>query len=79
MYWVYRNFRVCVMWASMVPGFFQNWLENLWFIWPLDVHLSMYVNLYCVILNSWFLCSLLMYVCRFRMAHVCVHAGIPLS
>jgi hypothetical protein len=45
MYCVYRNFRVCVIWAFVVPGFFQNWLESLWFIWSFDVHLSMYVNL----------------------------------
>ena len=29
--------------------------------------------------NSWFLCSLLTYVCRFRMAPVCVPVGTPLS
>jgi hypothetical protein len=46
------------------PGVFQNWLKSLWLIWSLDVHLSMYVNLDWAHLNSWFLCSLLMYVCR---------------
>ena len=78
-YWVYPNFRVCVIWAFVVMGFFHHWLESLWFIWSLDVHLSMYINLDCVILSSWFLCSLLMYVCMFRMALVCVPVGTPLS
>ena len=68
-----------MIWASVVLRFFQNWLESLWFIWSLNVHLSMYVNLDCASLYSWFLCSLLMYVCRFRIAPVWVHVGTPLS
>ena len=79
MYWAYRNCRVCVIWVFVVPGFFQNWLESLWLIWLLDAHLSMYVNLDWAHLNPWFLCSLLMYVCRFRMAPVWVLVGTPLS
>ena len=63
----------------MVLGFFQNWLESLWWIWSLDVHLSMCVNLNCAHLSSWFLCSLSMYVCRFRMAPMWVLVGTPLS
>ena len=39
----------------------------------------MNVILDCINLNSWFLCSLLMYVCRFRMAPVWVPVGTPLS
>ena len=45
MYWAYQNFGACVIWAYVVPRFFQNWLESLWLIWSLDVQLSMYVNL----------------------------------
>ena len=67
------------MWASVVLGFFQNWLKSLWLIWSLDVHLSMYVNLDWASLSSWFLCSLLMYVCRLHLAPVRVHVGTPLS
>ena len=63
----------------MVPGFFLNWLESLWLIWSLDVHLSMYVNLDWAHLNSWFLCSLLMYVRRLCMAPMWVPVGTPLS
>ena len=59
--------------------FFQNWLESLWFIWSLDVHFSLHVNLDYAILNFWFLCSLLMCVCRFRMAPVCVPVETLLS
>ena len=79
MYWAYRNFRVCIILVFVVPGFFQNWLESLWLIWLLDVHLSIYVNLDWASLSSWFLCSSLMYVCRFRMAPVCVPVGTPFS
>ena len=79
MYWAYRSFRVCVIWASIIPRFFHNWLESLGVIWSLDVHLSMYENLDWAHFNYWFLCSLLTYVCRFRMALMCVPVGIPLS
>ena len=78
-YCAYQNFRVCVIWASTVPGFFKIWLESLWFIWSLDVHLSMYVNLDCASLNSWFLCTLLMYVCRFRIAPVWMPMWNPIE
>jgi hypothetical protein len=78
-YWAYWNFRVCVIWAYVVPGFFRKWLQTLWLLWLLDVHLSTYVILKWAQLDSWFLCSLLMYVCRFRMAPVWVPIGAPLS
>jgi hypothetical protein len=39
----------------------------------------MYVNLDWASLSSWFLCSLLMYVCRFRIAPVWVLVGTLLS
>ena len=38
-YWAYRSFKVCVIWVYVVLGYFQNWLESLWLIWSLDVHL----------------------------------------
>jgi hypothetical protein len=38
MYWAYRSFKVYVIWASVVLGVFQNWLENLWLTWSLNVH-----------------------------------------
>ena len=31
-YWAYRNFKLCVIWASIILGLFQNWLESLWLI-----------------------------------------------
>ena len=68
-----------MIWVSMVSRFFQNWLESLWSIWSLDVHLSMYVNLDRASLSSWFMCSLLMYGCRLRIAPVWVLVGTPLS
>ena len=39
MYWAYRTFKVCVIWAFVVMRSFRNWLESLWLIWSLDVHL----------------------------------------
>jgi hypothetical protein len=39
----------------------------------------MYVNLNWTHLSSWLLCSLLMYVCRFRIAPVWVPIGTSLS
>ena len=69
----------CVIWASVIPRFFQNWLESLWLIWSLDVHLSIFVDLDRVNIDSLFLWLLLMYVCRLCVAHVCVSIGIPLS
>ena len=79
MYWAYRSFRVCVIWASVIPGSFHNWFESLGLIWSLDVHLSMYGNLDWAHFSSRFLCSLLTYVCRFRMAPICVPVGTPFS
>ena len=67
-----------MIWAFVVPEFFPNWLESLWLICSLDVHLSMYVNLNWAGLSSWFLCSLLMYVCRLRIAPVWEPVGTPL-
>ena len=61
------------------PRVFQNWLESLWLIWSLDVHLFMYTNLHWASLNSWFLCSLLMYICRLCIAPMCEPIGTPLS
>ena len=79
MYWVYHSFRGWIIWASVIPRFFQNWLESLGLIRLLDVHLSMYENLDWAHCHSWFLCSLLTYACRFRMAPMCVPVGTPLS
>ena len=76
-YWAYQNFRVCVIWASVIPRFFQIWVESLWLIWSLDVHLSIYVNLDWASLSSWFLCSLLMYVCKMHIAPMWVPVGTP--
>ena len=45
MYCAYLNFRVWVIWASVVCSFFQKWLEIFWFIWLFDSHLSTYGNL----------------------------------
>ena len=78
-YWAYRNFRVCVIWASVDSRFSQNWLESLWLIWSMDVHLSTYVNLDWANLSSRFMCSLLMYVCRLRIAPIWAPVGTPLS
>ena len=58
-YWAYQNFRVCVIWALVIPRFSQNWLERLGLIWSFDVHLSMYVNLDWAHFHSLFLYSLL--------------------
>ena len=71
----WNNIHVNIM--SIVIGAY--WLESLSLIWSLDVHLSMYTNLDWPSLSSWFLCPLLMYVCRLRIAPVCEPVGTPLS
>ena len=79
MYWAYLSFSVCVICASIIHGFFQNWLESLWLIWSLDVHLSTYMNFDWASPSYFSLWSLFMYVCRLRIAHVCVPVGIMLN
>ena len=45
MYCAYLNFRVWVIWASIVYLFFQKWLDSFLFIWEFDSHFSTYGNL----------------------------------
>ena len=58
---------------------FPKLVESLWLIWSLDVHLSMYVNLDWANLSSWFMCSLLVYVCELHIAPLWVPLGTLLS
>ena len=52
---------------------------ELYLSWSLDVYLSIYVNLDLASLISLFVCSLLMYACRLRIAPTRVPVGIMLS
>ena len=46
MYWAYMNFRVWVIWASVILLCFHKWFEIFWLIWSLDNHFSMYGYLF---------------------------------
>jgi hypothetical protein len=69
------EFRVCLIWAFVIPRFFKFLLESLWLIWLLDVRLFIYTNLVWASLSSWSMCTLLMYACRLRIAPVWVLVG----
>lgn len=56
-----------------------NEFGNLWCMFLLDSHLSMYVKLSLATWVSLFLCSLLMKLCRFRMEPSCVVDGTLVS
>jgi hypothetical protein len=66
---------VSVIWASVMPVTFEKWLESLWCISSFDSHLSTYGNLFLVVLDSCFWCSLFMGVWRLWMAPLYVAIG----
>lgn len=73
------NLSVCVICASNLLGVVYNEFGNLWCMFLLDSHLSMYVKLSLATWVSLFLCSLLMKLCRFRMEPSCVVDGTLVS
>ena len=75
MYCAYLNFKVWVIWASVILSSFQKWLESFWFIWSFDNHLSTYGNLVLVVVASQVSCSFIIDVHRFQMAPLCVAVG----
>ena len=75
MYWAYRNFKVCVIWASVTFLFFQKWLESFWLMWVLDNYLPTYGNLAWAVLTSWLSWAFVTNVCKLQMAPSCVVVG----
>lgn len=65
--------------ASVIPYALQKRLKSLWWMCSSNIHLSKYVTLTWIRLNSLLWWSLLMYAYKLQMAPTCVPVGTPLS
>ena len=74
-YCAYLNFRVWVICVSGICLLFQKWLESFWLICLFDSHLLTYGYFRLADAYSWFLCSFVINVRRFRIAPSCVPVG----
>ena len=78
MYWAYRNFKVCVIWAYVVPGFFPK-LVGEFVVYLVFGCPFVYVCEFGLCYSQFLVPMVFVDVCRFRTALVCVHVGTPLS
>ena len=64
-----------MIWVFGIWSFFQKWLDNLWFVWVFETHLSTYGIFFLAMVVSRLSCSFVINLRRLRMAPLWVPVG----